>query len=110
MSQRRDEIQRRKEYPMSLEQLEGQMQEYEGKTIAVAIPIRGTVFNTFYGELTINHDWANHAIYYSIRLHPDQDINFQAQDIQKITEKPNENLEASVQLKGDEERYAFNPP
>lgn len=90
---------------MSFEQLEGHLAEFEGKQISVAIPIRGTAYIGYYGNLAINHDWANHAIYYSIRLHPDSDINFQAHDVEKIIEKPNAELEATIVLKSEEDRY-----
>lgn len=86
---------------MNIEQVEGQMNEFKGKTIAVAIPIRGTVHQTFYGDLEIHHDWENHLIIYSIKFHPDSDINFQAHDVHKIIPKPNEEVHASVILKSD---------
>ena len=90
---------------MSFEQLEGHLAQYEGKTVSVAVPIRGTVYVAYYGNLSINHDWENHAIYYSIRLHPDSDINFQAHDVEKIIPKPNDELDATVILKSEEERF-----
>lgn len=93
---------------MSFEQMEGHLAEYEGKQISVVIPIRGTVHFSYYGNLAINHDWANHSIYYSIRLHPDSDINFQAQDVEKIIPKPNSELDATIILKSEEERYKLH--
>lgn len=86
---------------MNIEQVEGQLSEFEGKPVAVALPIRGTVVQMFYGSLEITHDWENHLIIYRIRFYPDTSINFQAQDIHKITPTPSEEVMASIVLKSD---------
>lgn len=96
---------------MSFEQIEGTLAEYEGKQISVAIPIRGTIHFNYYGNLVIMHDWSNHAIHYSIKLHPDSDINFQAHDVEKVIPKPNAELEATIVLKSEDEKakLVFTP-
>jgi len=86
---------------MNLEQVEGQMAEFEHQTISVAIPIRGTVCQVFFGELHINHDWVNHTISYEIGFYPDAAISFQAQDVHKIVPHPTNQLVAAVTLKSD---------
>jgi hypothetical protein len=86
---------------MNLEQVEGQMSEYEHQTISVAIPIRGTVCQVFFGDLHIVHNWAEHTISYEIGFYPDAAITFQAQDVHKIVPKPNNQLAAAVILKSD---------
>lgn len=86
---------------MNIEQVEGQMAEYEHQTISVAIPIRGTICQVFFGELHIQHNWADHIISYEIGFYPDAAITFQAHDVQKIVSKPNNQLAASIVLKSD---------
>lgn len=95
---------------MNIEQVEGQLSELDGKSVSVTIPIRGTVIQTFYGQLAVKNDWENHIIRYSLRFYPDADINFQAQDVHKIIPHPTENLDANIILKSDtwleQEKYA----
>ena len=86
---------------MNLEQIEGQLAEYEHMTVSVAIPIRGTVCQIFFGVLHIVHDWENHIIRYEIGFYPDAAVSFQAQDVHKIENKPNNQLAASITLKSD---------
>jgi len=86
---------------MNIEQVEGQLSEFEGKPVSVALPIRGTVVQMFYGNLEITHDWENHLIIYRLRFYPDTSINFQAQDVQKITINSFEEIMASIVLKSD---------
>lgn len=87
---------------MNLEQVEGQMAEYEGKSVGVAIPIHGSIVQMIFGTLTIVHNWTEHIILYEIHLQPDFAVSFQAQDIHKIVNAPNENLAATIYLKRDE--------
>lgn len=95
---------------MNIEQVEGQLSELHGKSVSVTVPIRGTVYQTFFGHLDIKHDWENHIIRYSLRFYPDADVNFQAQDIHKIISHPSEYLDANIILKSDswmeQEKYA----
>ncbi len=86
---------------MNIEQVEGQLNEFKGKHIAVAIPIRGTVHQTFYGNLEINVDWVNNIILYVIKFYPDADISFRAEDVHKIIVAPNDELSAKVILNSD---------
>lgn len=89
---------------MNLEQVEGQLAEFEGHDVSVAIPIRGTVCQVFFGKLEIVHDWAQHIILYQLGFYPDAVISFQAQDVQCIVTVPattNNGLLAKITLKPD---------
>lgn len=86
---------------MNVEQVEGQLSEFEGKPVSVTLPIRGTVVQVFYGNLEITHDWENHLIIYKLRFYPDTSINFQAHDVLKITTTPMQEVSASIVLKSD---------
>jgi len=93
---------------MNIEQVEGQLAEFDGNEVSVILPIRGTVLQTFYGRLEIKHDWENYIILYSIKFYPDVEVSFQAHDVQKIILYPYEssdvnsmNIVASIVLKGD---------
>lgn len=86
---------------MNLEQVEGQLSEFEGKDVSVAVPIRGTVCQVFFGKLEIRHNWEQHIISYEIGFYPDTAISFQAQDVHRIVPAPNETLSATILLKSD---------
>jgi len=86
---------------MNIEQIEAQLAEFDGKLISVALPIRGTICQFFYGNLKIIHDWDNTRIIYSVKFYPDTEITFQAQDVYQITTTPSKVLSATVSLKSD---------
>ena len=91
---------------MNTEQVEGQLQEYDGKMLSVALPIRGTCYMHFFGYLHITHNWEERDgfILYSLRFMPDQVVAFRAQDILKIVPNTNPNDEqlATIYLNPDE--------
>ena len=97
---------------MNFEQIEGYLQDLDGKPVSVAVPIRGTICNNYYGTLTVTHDWAMSRIYYAVKFYPDMDIMFQAEDVEKIIYHPNENLDAAIILKADTtmQQSHFCPP
>lgn len=90
---------------MNIEQAEGQLAEFEGKSVTVVIPIRGTVFQSVFGMLKIEHDWEHHIISYELINYTfDTVISFQAHDVQKIATplKPStSNFVAKIFLKPD---------
>lgn len=86
---------------MSYEQIEGKLAEFEGHAVSVVLPIRGTIVQAFYGSLAIKHDWANHIILYKLSFYPDAELSFQAHDVDKILENPNDQVTASIILKAD---------
>ena len=91
---------------MNTEQVEGQLQEYDGKTVSVALPIRGTCHLQYFGNLNITHNWEDQDgfILYSLRFMPDQVIAFRAPDVLKIIPNTNPNDEemATIYLKPDD--------
>ena len=88
---------------MNIEQVEGQLAQYKGKLVAVCVPIRGTIHQTFYGHLEIVESWEDHKfILYTVNFWPDADVNFRAGDVLKITDKPTANIAASILLITDE--------
>jgi hypothetical protein len=86
---------------MNEEQIEGQLAEFNGHFVCVEVPVRGTVFQTFLGPLEITPNWLENIIVYSIKFYPDQEISFQAQDVEKIVLDPNEIMKAIIFLKSD---------
>lgn len=86
---------------MNLEQAEGQLSEFDGCPVSIILPIRGTVVQSFFGTLKISHNWDDHIILYSVKFYPDTEISFQAQDVEKIIPRPNDDLDANIILKSD---------
>ena len=86
---------------MNLEQIEGQMAEFDGMMVSVTVPIRGSIYQAFFGHLHIGHNWEEHIILYEIRHYPDASISFQAQDVQSITPTNTPELVARIVLKSD---------
>lgn len=94
---------------MNIEQVEARLQEYDGKTVSVALPIRGTVHMQFFGPLHITHNWEDRDgfILYSLRFMPDQVIAFRAGDVLKIQVNTNPGDEelATIYLNGDDQKF-----
>lgn len=97
---------------MNIEQIEAQLQEYNEKTVSVAVPIRGTVHLQFFGPLAITSNWEERDgfILYSLRYLPDQVVAFRSQDVLKIEQNTNPEDEelATIYLKPDEPKYEPN--
>lgn len=91
---------------MNTEQVEGQLQEYEGKPVSVAVPIRGTCHLQFFGNLHITNNWEERDgfILYSLRFLPDQCVCFRAPDVLKIVvnTEPTDEMLATIHLKTDD--------
>jgi hypothetical protein len=83
---------------MNLEQVEGQLAEFEGKPVSVTLPIRGSVCIIFGGDLKIEHDWENHIISYQVGFN--HCVHFEAKDVESIAVM-NDMSTASVVLKSD---------
>jgi len=94
---------------MNIEQIEAQLQQYDGNTVSVAVPIRGTVHLQFFGPLHITHNWEDRDgfILYSLRFMPDQVIAFRSADVMKIVTNTNPNDEeiATIYLNGDDQKF-----
>lgn len=86
---------------MSFEQIEAQLTEFEDELVGVIVPIRGTIIQVFYGKLSYTNDADSHAIIFRLTFYPDAELNFQAHDVDKILNKPNDMLAASIILKAD---------
>lgn len=90
---------------MNFEQIEGHLAKFEDRMVAVSLPIRGNTVITYYGNLNITHQWSTAAIYYGIKLHPDSELTFQASDVATIINDPNPEIEASIILKHEDDRF-----
>jgi hypothetical protein len=87
---------------MNIEQVEGQLAEFEGNQIFVVLPIRKTVSQRFYGKLSIYHKWEDHIISYEVKLDLNSSVRFQAHDVHSIVPTPTtDGRSIEVNLKSD---------